>query len=70
MKLLQIQNHYKLNLENKFRISPPTWTHEFELSSSSYSIADIQDCFEYITKKYISVIEKHLRLKQRIFWKS
>ena len=28
---------------NKFKISAPTWNHEFELSDGSYSISDIQD---------------------------
>ena len=26
---------------NKFKISAPTWNHEFELSDGSYSISDI-----------------------------
>ena len=37
---------------NKFKISAPTWNHEFELSDGSYSISDLQDCFEYISKKH------------------
>ena len=37
---------------NKFKISSPTWTDEFELSDGSYSISDIQDYFEYIFKKH------------------
>ena len=35
---------------NKFEISAPTWNDEFELSDGSYSLSDIQDCFEYILK--------------------
>ena len=35
---------------NKFEISAPTWNDEFELSDGSYSVSDIQDCFEYILK--------------------
>ena len=27
------------------------WNKEFELPDGSYSISDIQDCFEYILKK-------------------
>ena len=33
---------------NKFKIFAPTWNVEFELPDGSYSISDIQDCFEYI----------------------
>ena len=36
---------------NKFKISAPTWSDEFELSDGSYSISDIQDYFENILKK-------------------
>ena len=37
---------------NKFKISAPTWTEEFELLDGSYSISDIQDYFEYFLKKH------------------
>ena len=37
---------------NKFKISTPTWSDEFELPDGSYSISDIQDYFEYILKKH------------------
>ena len=33
---------------NKFKISAATWNNKFELPDGSYSISDIQDCFEYI----------------------
>ena len=36
---------------NKFKISAPTWNDEFDLPDGSYSIADIQDYFEFIIKK-------------------
>ena len=36
---------------NKFKISAPTWNDEFNLPDGSYSVFDIQDCFEYIIKK-------------------
>ena len=36
---------------NKFKISAPTWSEEFELPDVSYSVSDIQDYFEYILKK-------------------
>ena len=31
---------------NKFKIPAPTWNDEFDLPDRSYSISDIQDCFE------------------------
>ena len=36
---------------NKFKISAPSWSDEFDLPDGSYSIPDIQDYFEYILKK-------------------
>ena len=36
---------------NEFKISAPTWNDEFDLPDGSYSIADIQDYFEFIIKK-------------------
>ena len=33
---------------NKFEISAPTWNDEFELPDGSYSVSDIQDCFDHI----------------------
>ena len=36
---------------NKFKISAPTWNETFDLPDGSYSIADIQDYFEFINKK-------------------
>ena len=35
---------------NKFKISAPTWNDTFDLPDGSYSIADIQDYFEFISK--------------------
>ena len=37
---------------NKFKISAPTWSEEFELPDGSYSISDISDYFENILKKH------------------
>ena len=36
---------------NKFKISAPTWDDTFDLPGGSYSVADIQDYFEFIIKK-------------------
>ena len=42
---------------NKFKISNPTWSEEFELPDGSYSLSDIQDYFEYILKKYSESVD-------------
>ena len=44
-----IKSEYK---NNKFKISAPTWNITFDLPHGSYSIADIQDWFEFIIKKH------------------
>ena len=60
---------------NKFKISAPTLSEEFELPHGSYSISDIQDYSEYIFKKhsesvdnpsvriYVNKIENRITLK-------
>ena len=50
-----IKSAYK---NNKFKISAPIWNDEFELPDGSYSVLDIQDCFEYILKKHGESIDK------------
>ena len=42
---------------NKFKISAPTWNKTFDLPHGSYSIADIQGCFEVIIKKHETLSE-------------
>ena len=42
---------------NKFKISAPTWSDEFELPDGSSSISDIQDYFEYILKKHTENVD-------------
>ena len=37
---------------NKFKISAPTWSDEFELPNGSYLASYIQDYFECILKKH------------------
>ena len=44
-----ITSSYK---NNKFKLSAPTWSDEFELPDGSYPISDIQDYSEYILKKH------------------
>ena len=42
---------------NKFKISAPTWSKEFELLDGSYSISGIQDYFEYVLKKHSESVD-------------
>ena len=42
---------------NKFKISAPTWNDTFDLPDGCYSIADIQDYFEFIIKKHETLTE-------------
>ena len=42
---------------NKFKISAPTWSDEFELPGGSYLISDIQDYFQYILKKHSESVD-------------
>ena len=42
---------------NKFKISAPIWNDTFDLPDVSYSIADIQDYFEFIIKKQETLTE-------------
>ena len=42
---------------NKFKISAPSWSEEFELPNGSYSIPDIQDYFKYILKKHSESVD-------------
>ena len=66
-----IKSEYK---NNKFKISP-TWNENFDLSDGSYSIADIQDCFEFIIKKHETLTENPSiqiypnKIKNRIVFK-
>ena len=47
----------KSAFNNKFKISAPTWNNTFDLPDGSYSIADVQDYFEFIIKKYETLTE-------------
>ena len=67
-----IKSEYK---NNKFKISAPTWNDTFDLPDGSYSIADIQDYFEFIIKKHDTLTENPLmqiypnKIKNRIVFK-
>ena len=42
---------------NKFKISAPTWNDTFDVPDCSYSIAAVQNYFEYIIKKHETIAE-------------
>ena len=42
---------------NKFKISAPTWNDTFDVSDRSYSIAALQNYFEYIIKKHETITD-------------
>ena len=48
--LLSMEKCKKVIKKNKFKISAPKQTEEFELSERSYSVSDLQYNFEYILK--------------------
>ena len=60
---------------NKFKISAPTWNDTFNLPDGFYSIADIQDYFEFIIKKHktltgnLSIQIYPNKIKNRIVFK-
>ena len=60
---------------NKFKISAPTRNDTFDLPDGSYSIADIQDYFEFIIKKHETFTENSPvqiypnKIKNRIVFK-
>ena len=60
---------------NEFKISAPTWNDKFDFLDWSYSIADIQDYFEFIIKKYETLAQNSAvqicsnKIKNRIVFK-
>ena len=61
--------------KNKVKISAPTWNETFDLPDGFYSIADIQDYFEFIMKKHETLSENPSiqiyanKIKNRIIFK-
>ena len=45
------------NYNNKFKISAPTWNDTFDVPDGSYSIAALQNYFEYIIKKHETITD-------------
>ena len=51
-----IKSSYK---NNKFKVSAPTWSDEFELPDGLYSMSDMQGYFEAILKNMVKVLITH-----------
>ena len=74
---LSIQYTWKTSAyyNNKFKISAPTWNDDFNLVDVSYSISDIQDCFQCIIKKHETIVNNPAlqictnKIKNRIVFK-
>ena len=43
---------------NKFKISAPTWNDKFELPDELYSVSNMEDYFDYISKKHGQNVDK------------
>ena len=75
LSIYYIWKNIKSAYNNKFNISAPTWNDEFDLPDGSYSIADIQDYFEFIIKRHKTLTENHPvhiylnKIKNRIVFK-
>ena len=63
------------NNNNKFKVFAPTWNDTFDLPNGSYSIADVQNYFEYIIKKHETITDNTPvliyvnKIKNRIIFK-
>ena len=55
-----IKSEYK---NNTLKITSPTWSEEFDISDHSYSVADIQDYFEYIIKNHETITDESSTIK-------
>ena len=54
----------------KFKISAPTWNDKFDVPDSSYSIAAVQNYFEYIIKKHETIADVYVNeISNRIVFK-
>ena len=70
-----VKKEYK---NGKFKITAPTWNEEFELPDGSYTVADINDYFQFIIKKhtneedglkvYINKIQNRITFKLKTGW--
>ena len=47
-----MEKNKKINKNNIFKISTPTWNYKFRLPEGSYSVLNIQEYFGYIIKQY------------------
>ena len=75
LRIYYTWKNIKSAYKNKFKISAPTWNDTFDLPHGSYSIADIQDYFEFIIKRHETSTENPSvqihpnKIKDRIVFK-
>ena len=78
MALANLSNYYTWKnikskyIKNKFKLSTPAWNDTFDLLDGAYSIADIQDYFEFIIKKQETLTENQIypnKIKNGIVFK-
>ena len=55
-----VKSAYK---NNKFKISPDTWSEQFDISDGSYSVPDIQGYLEFIIKKHKTITDEDSPIK-------
>ena len=53
-------------MNNKFKISAPTWNKEFEIPDGSYSVSDIQCYFKNILEKHGKKIEQKIESRLKL----
>ena len=56
------KNVKKAYNNNKFKIIAPSWSEEFELPDGSYTVADINNYFQYIVTKNVKDHEKEIEI--------
>ena len=57
LSIYHTRKNVKSDYNNKFKISAPTWNDTFDVPDGSYSIAALQNYFEYIIKKHETITD-------------
>ena len=71
---LSIYNNITAYNNNKLKISASTWNDLFDLPDGSYSVSDIQGCFECIITKHEAVVDNlpmqiYIKMKNCVMFK-
>ena len=57
LSIYHTRKNVKSDYNNKFKIAAPTWNDTFDVPDGSYSIAALQNYFEYIIKKHETITD-------------